>query len=143
MCRLIEAHLEAEAIGDAAGCVAVYTEDAEHDVVGAPHGPLRGRDEARRFYERLFREITLDELIPIRSYFGEDFCVMEHEWVATLMGPFLGLVGSGRQVSLRVLHVWEFRDGSISRCNAWMDWMGVDGIFRQADNDSVSSGGSR
>jgi predicted ester cyclase len=29
--------------------------------------------------------------------------------------------GNGRQVTFRMLHVWEFRDGLISRENVWFD----------------------
>ncbi len=47
MDRLIGQHLAAEVAGDPDGSVAMYTDDVEHDVVGAPHGPLTGRDAAR------------------------------------------------------------------------------------------------
>lgn len=47
MDRLIEQHLVAEKAGDVAGCVAMHTDDVEHDVVGAPHGPLHGTEAAR------------------------------------------------------------------------------------------------
>jgi ketosteroid isomerase-like protein len=67
MDRLVEAHIAAEAAGDTAGCVAMYTDDVEHDVVGAPHGPLRGRQEAQAFYDRLVREIRTEEMVPVRG----------------------------------------------------------------------------
>ena len=38
MDELIEQHLAAEAAGDVAGAIAVYTDDVEHDVVGSPTG---------------------------------------------------------------------------------------------------------
>ena len=43
---LVEAHAGAEATGDVAAAVATYTDDIEHDVVGAPDGPLHGPDAA-------------------------------------------------------------------------------------------------
>ena len=46
----------------------MYTEDVEHDVVGAPHGPLQGRDAARGFYEQLNREIDTESMTPTRTY---------------------------------------------------------------------------
>ena len=121
MDRLIEAHLRAEAAGDPAGCVAGYTADVEHDVVGAPHGPVQGVAAAQDFYAQLTRDVRTEQLVPVRSYYGEDFCVIEHEWSGTVPGAFLGVPGHGRRVVFRMLHVWEFRDGRISRENVWLD----------------------
>ncbi len=36
-------------------------------------------------------------------------------------GIFLGVPGHGKTVSFRLLHVFEFRDGKISRENVWID----------------------
>lgn len=121
MDRLIEAHLAAEQAGDSLGCVAMYTEDVEHDVVGEPHGPLHGKHAAQGFYDDLISAIQTEEMIPIRRYYGDDFCVIEHEWKGTVPGTFLGVEGHGRRISFRMLHVWEFRDGLISRENTWFD----------------------
>jgi predicted ester cyclase len=33
----------------------------------------------------------------------------------------LGLPGHGRRISFRILHVFEFRDGLVSRENVWLD----------------------
>jgi predicted ester cyclase len=60
-------------------------------------------------------------MVPTRRYYGEDFCVIEHTWNGTVPGSFLGVLGKGKQISFRLLHVWEFRDGLISRENVWMD----------------------
>lgn len=125
MNELIEAHIAAETAGDAAASVAMHTDDVEHDVVGTPHGALRGKDAARRFYEQLMRDIRTEQMIPLRSYYGEDFCVIEHEWTGTVPGTFLGAPGHGRRITFRLLHVFEFRDGLISRENAWLDGASV------------------
>ncbi|HTF51340.1 MAG TPA: ester cyclase [Pseudonocardia sp.] len=39
----------------------------------------------------------------------------------TLAGSFMGIAGHGRSVRFRMLHVWDFRDGKISRENVWLD----------------------
>jgi steroid delta-isomerase-like uncharacterized protein len=121
MDRLIEAHITAEMAGDTAGCVAMYTEDVEHDVVGAPHGPLHGKEAAQDFYDQLVRDIQTEQMIPVRTYYGDDVCVIEHEWIGTVPGAFLGVPGNGRRISFRLLHVWEFKDGLMSRENVWLD----------------------
>jgi predicted ester cyclase len=33
----------------------------------------------------------------------------------------MGIPGNGRQIRVRVLHVFEFREGLISRENVWID----------------------
>jgi steroid delta-isomerase-like uncharacterized protein len=121
MDELIEAHLKAEAAGDTAGAVAVYTEDVEHDVVGSPTGPAHGKAAAQDFYDFLTQNVTTEDMVPTHRYYGDDFCVIEHDTTATVPGEFLGVPGLGRRVSFRLLHVWEFRDGLINRENVWLD----------------------
>lgn len=121
MNRLIEIHLAAEKAADPAGAVSVYTDDIEHDVVGFPDGPVHGKDGAQHFYDYLTRQIHTEEMQPIHSYYGEDFCVVEHMWTGTVLGSFFGIPGHGRRISHRLLHIWEFREGRISRENVWID----------------------
>lgn len=121
MDRLIEDHIKAEMAGDTAGAVAAYTDDIEHDVVGWPSGPKRGPDAAKEFYDELVADFTTEEMTPTRRNYGEDFCVTEHQTTGTVQGSFLGVPGHGRRISFRLLHIWEFRDGRISRENVWLD----------------------
>jgi steroid delta-isomerase-like uncharacterized protein len=121
MDRLIKQHVVAEKAGDPSGCVAMYTEDVEHDVVGSPLGPLRGTEAAQSFYDFLTANISTEEMVPTRSYYGDDFAVIEHDWTGTVPGEFLGIPGHGRRITFRMLHVWDFRDGKISRENVWLD----------------------
>lgn len=125
MKRLIEIHLDAEKAGDTAAAVSVYVDDVEHDVVGAPTGPLHGRDAARAFYDHLVRDVRTEEMRPTHEYYGDDFCVVEHQWTGTVPGTLLGVPGNGRRISFRMLHVWEFRDGKMSRENVWLDGGGI------------------
>jgi steroid delta-isomerase-like uncharacterized protein len=121
MDRLIEQHLSAEKAGDTAGAVAMYTDTVEHDVVGSPTGPARGKVEAKGFYDYLVSNIRTETMVPTHTYYGDDFCVVEHEWTGTVPGEFLGVPGHGRRIEFRMLHVWEFADGRISRENVWLD----------------------
>jgi steroid delta-isomerase-like uncharacterized protein len=121
MNALIERHLAAERAGDTAGSVAVYTEDVEHDVVGSPTGPVQGKAAAQGFYEYLTANVKVEDMEVTRSYYGDDFCVVEHFVNGAVPGEFLGIPGHGREVGFRMLHVWEFRDGLMSRENVWMD----------------------
>ena len=121
MDRLIDRHISAEMAGDSAAAVSVYTDDIVHDVVGWPGGPLQGHNDARGFYDHLISNIQPESMVATRSYYGEDFCVQEHQWSGTVPGSFLGVPGCGKHISFRLLHIWEFRDGSISRENVWLD----------------------
>ncbi len=121
MDALIEEHLKAEMAGDTAGAVAMYTDDIEHDVVGAPSGPVRGKVAAQGFYDYLTQNVRTEEMRPTRGYYGDDFCVIEHEATGTVAGEFMGVPGRGRRITFRLLHVWEFRDGRMSRENVWLD----------------------
>ena len=121
MDRLIARHLDAEAAGDAEAAVAVYTDDVIHDVVGWPAGPMHGRDGAKTFYDQLVQDINTEEMEPVHRYYGPDFAVIEHLWRGTVPGSFLGVPGNGKRIAFRLLNVWEFRDGRISRENVWLD----------------------
>jgi len=121
MDRLIEEHLAAEKAGDPAGCVAMYTDDVVHDVVGMPSGPLSGVEAAQGFYEFLTQNIKTERMDVNRAWYGDDFCVIEHQWHGPVTGEFLGVPGHGREISFRMLHVWEFKDDRISRENVWLD----------------------
>jgi steroid delta-isomerase-like uncharacterized protein len=121
MDELIEIHIKAESAGDVAGAVAVYTDDVEHDVVGSPTGPVNGKAAAQGFYEHLTNNVTTEKMVPTHSYYGDDFCVIEHDATGTVNGEFLGVPGHGKRITFRLLHVWEFRDSQISRENVWLD----------------------
>jgi steroid delta-isomerase-like uncharacterized protein len=121
MNRLIEQHIAAETTGDTDGAVAVYTDDVIHDVVGAPHGPLHGPGAAKDFYEMLTTNVKTEQMDVNHAWYGDHFCVIEHQCTATVPGEFLGIPGNGRRVCFRMLHVWEFKDGRMSRENIWLD----------------------
>ena len=121
MKELYERHIAAEKAGDVAAAVSVYTEDVVHDVVGMPGGANHGLDGATHFYEHLTQDLDTEEMLVVREQFGEDFCVVEHDATCVVRGSFAGVPGNNRRVSFRMLHVWDFRDGLISREQVWLD----------------------
>ena len=120
MDTLIDRHLRAEMAGDLDGAVSVYTDDVEHDDVGMPGGPLIGKEAARRFYKELTEGLEVEDMRQLRRYHGQDFCITEHLVSGTAVGQVMGIPGQGRRVQVRLLHVFEFRDGLISRENPWV-----------------------
>jgi len=121
MDALIEQHIAAETAGDTDGAVAMYTDDVIHDVVGSPMGPVHGPDAAKGFYEFLTSNVQTERMDVNNAWYGDDFCVIEHQCTATVPGEFVGIHGNGKRISFRMLHVWEFKDERISRENVWLD----------------------
>jgi steroid delta-isomerase-like uncharacterized protein len=118
---VVSHHLRAEGLGDVDGAIAVYTEDIEHDVVGYPGSPHHGKDGARKFYEQLTANFRAEGEEVLHRYFAGDSMILEQVMTGTVIGSMLGLPGRGRRISFRILHVFEFRDGLISRENVWLD----------------------
>ncbi len=141
MDQLIDQHITAEAAGDTGGAVAMYTDDVIHDVVGAPHGPLSGPDAAKGFYDMLTTNIKTERMDVNHAWYGEDFCVIEHQWHGTVPGEFLGVPGNGRSISFRMLHVWEFKDGRMSRENVWLDGNAIVAQLTSAEPVVAASAG--
>jgi len=121
MDELIQQHIAAETAGDVAGAIAMYTDDIEHDVVGSPTGPVTGKAAAQGFYEFLTTNIQTETMDATHTYYGDESCVAEHLWTGTVPGEFLGIPGNGRRITFRMIHIWEFRDGLMSRENVWLD----------------------
>lgn len=58
---------------------------------------------------------------------------MEHDGTGTVAGEFLGAPGSDQRITFRLLHVWDLRDGVISRENVWLDGASVIGRLTTSD----------
>ena len=121
MYGVIGRHLRAEGAGDVEGAIAVYTEDIEHDVVGYPGSPHHGKDGARAFYDDLTANFRTEGEEILHRFTTDKAVVMDQVMTGTVIGSMLGLPGNGRRISFRILHVFEFRDGLISRENVWLD----------------------
>ena len=122
MDRKIDEHFSFEAKDDVEGVLATLAPDVEHDIVGAPTGPTRGRAGARPFYEALFADLAEGKVECLRRLYGDNFLVDESLWRGKAPGRPFGLEGKGRPLEFRLLHVVEFADsGDIRRENVWID----------------------
>lgn len=121
MIALVERHLKAEGAGDVEGAVAVYTDDIVHDAVGFPGSPRAGKEAARDFYRFLTANFRDEGEEPLHRFFDRDTMVLEQNMTGTVIGEMLGIPGNGRRVTFRILHVFAFRDGLISREQVWID----------------------
>ena len=119
--RIIEDHFRREADGDVEGTLKTLTGDVVHDVVGDPAGELHGPGAVAERYGHLFSNVKGERADVKHRLYGENFVVDDKIWTARVTGQFMGIPGHGRRISIRVLHVFEFRDGLISRENVWID----------------------
>ncbi len=126
MDRKIDEHFGYEARDDIDGVLATLAPDVEHDIVGWPSGPTRGRAAARPFYEALFTDLSDGKVESTRRLYGKDFLVDESLWQGKAPGRPFGLDGRNRDLAFRLLHVVEFADdGKIKRENVWVDLAGI------------------
>ena len=128
MDALVDGHYRAEEAGDIDAIVAGFVPGAEHDVAGRPGERLRGGEEIARYYRGLLAALRIDRFEPVRRWYGDAHVVDESILHGTAVGNVLGVEGRGRPVGVRLLHVFDFADGLISRESAWMD---VAGLWRQ------------
>ena len=133
MDRKLDEHFAFEATDNIEGVLATLTDDVEHDIVGWPTGPVKGRAGVRPFYEALFADLADGEVRSLRRYYGDNFMVDDSLWTGTAPGRPFGLEGRGRPLSFRLLHVLEFVEGGeIARENVWID---LASIIRQLPQD--------
>ena len=122
--RIIDEHFQAELDEDIEAVVSTFADDVEHDVVGRP-SVSRGRDEAAAFYRELFADLRLERFETVHRYHGVDVVVDESIVHATAIGSPFGIPGEGRVLRFRLLHIFDVRDGLITRENAWLDMASI------------------
>jgi hypothetical protein len=126
MDALIDGHYRAEEGRDLDAIVEGFIPGAEHDT-GDPDGPRHGGEQIADFYRDLLAELRIDRFETLRRLYGDRHAVDESILHATAIGRPFGFDGRGRQVNVRILHVFEFADGLISRENAWLDMQAMEG----------------
>jgi hypothetical protein len=133
MDRVIMQHLEFEAKDDVEGVLSTLTEDVVHDVVGLPWGTLQGLEGARKNYEFFFPNMTLTGFRDVARLYGENHCVFDLECDAIISGEVANRPEKQGTSTFRVLHVFEFTDGKISRENVWADFVTMAQNFKPVE----------
>ena len=124
--RMIDRHFRFETEDDVDGVLTTMVDDVEHDVVGYPTGPVRGKTAARSFYDGLFADLAGEKVTTLRRYYGPDFVVDESQWEGTAPGAPFGIPGHGRRLAFRLLHIFDMApDGQIKRENVWLDFASI------------------
>ena len=88
----------------------------------SPVGALDDPERQRAYYDLLFSSIKGESVEQLHRYYGDNFLVDETLWHGRIDEgrPFL-CDGRSGDVSFRLLHVFEFRDGKIAREQVWCD----------------------
>ncbi len=120
---IIDRHFAAENAHDVEGTLATYTDDIVWDDVTHPDSPFRGKTEVAEVYSGIIDAIPDVRLDTVKRFAGEGgrFVVDESILTGHVEGDWAGVNGGGAPVRVRILHVFELRDGLISYENAWFD----------------------
>lgn len=123
MDKIVNDHFMYEATADLEGVLGTYTDEPEHQVVGGPDGPLRGKAAIRRFYEGLFPALKGERAEPVMRLYGDDFIVDESILIGQVVdGRPFNLPGKRGHARVRLLHVFQLRDGFIAKERVWFDF---------------------
>ena len=123
MDRIVDDHFKFEATDDIDGVMASFAEgELRHEIIPSPVGLLHEREAMADYDKMLFSCAKGDKVTNIRRLYGEDFLVDETLWEGEQKHgePFL-LPGKSGRMSVRILHIFTFRDGKIESEQAWLD----------------------
>ena len=121
MDAIVDEHFRAEAQVDIDAILATYADQIEFEMVGNPEGVLRDKAAIAVFYNMLFGEMTDLSMQRLRRWYGPSHLVDDSVISAKATGRPFGLDGKGRAFTFRLLHVFDFEDGRISRESSWLD----------------------
>ncbi len=129
---IIDRHFAAENAHDVEATLATYTEDIVWDDVTHPDAPFHGKEEVGRVYASIIDAIPDVDLRSVRRFSGEGGRYVVDESILTghVEGEWSGMEGQGASVEVRILHIFELRDGLIAYENAWFDAAAVQAQIR-------------
>jgi steroid delta-isomerase-like uncharacterized protein len=134
---IIDRHFAAENAHDVDATLATYTEDIVWDDVTHPLCPVQGKQPTGSIYASILETIPDIHLDSVRRFTADDGKSIVDESVLTghVHGAWAGVPGEGAPVRFRILHVFDIRDGLISRENTWFDSAA---ILRQIEEFKLS-----
>jgi len=120
---IIERHFAAENAHDVKATLDTYTDDIIWDDITHPDSPFHGKEAAEQLYGGIIDAIPDLALTSVRRFNSADGRFVTDESILTghVEGEWAGVEGGGAPVEIRLLHVFEIRDGLICYENAWFD----------------------
>jgi steroid delta-isomerase-like uncharacterized protein len=118
---IIDLHFAAENAADIPSVLATYTDDVVWEDTTLPFGPLHGKRGAALAYNNMLSNLADVHLQSVWRVRADAHVIDESIVTGTVVGTFAGVPGHGVSVRFRLLHIFELRDGLISRETAWYD----------------------
>ena len=119
----IEAHFHSEAVNEVEKALDLYTDDI---VWESPVRNLvfRGKEAAGENYRKMFASFKIEEFRCVERFATEDRVVDDSIATLVLVGDTVenAPVPVGSKVQIRLLHIFEMREGKISREVVFEDW---------------------
>jgi steroid delta-isomerase-like uncharacterized protein len=120
---IIDRHFAAENAHNVQATLDTYTDDIVWDDVTHPDAPFHGKEAVGAVYSSILDAIPDVVLNSVKRFTGEDghFVVDESILSGHVDGEWAGMSGAGAPVKVRILHIFELRDGLICYENAWFN----------------------
>ena len=117
----VEAHFHSEAVNAIDQAIAMYTEDI---VWEAPARGLsfQGKQEVAKHYRQIFSSIEDVEFRNLQRFATEDRVVDDSVLTFTLTKEGFLPLPVGQKVEMRLAHIFEMRNGQISKEIAFEMW---------------------
>ena len=123
----VEAHFHTEATGEIDRALELYTDDI---VWESPARQLvfQGKEATGAMYRRMFESFQVEEFRQLQRFATEDRVVDDSVATVVIVGG--GVINSpapvGARVEIRLLHVFEMREGKISRELVFETWRTIE-----------------
>ena len=120
---IVDQHFAAENAHDVPGTLATYTDDIVWDDVTHPLSPVHGKEAVGAVYSDIIDAIPDVNFVSTRRFTSEDgqWVVDESDVTGHVQGEWAGIAGEGAPVEIRILHLFQIRDGLIAYENTWFD----------------------
>ena len=120
---IVDQHFAAENAHDVPGTLATYTDDIVWDDVTHPLSPVHGTAAVGAVYSDIIDAIPDVTFMSTRRFASEDgqWVVDESNVTGHVHGQWAGIDGEGAPVEIRILHLFQIRDGLIAYENTWFD----------------------
>ncbi|HSK07217.1 MAG TPA: nuclear transport factor 2 family protein [Acidimicrobiia bacterium] len=120
---IVDQHFAAENAHDVPGTLATYTDDIVWDDVTHPLSPVHGKEAVGAVYSDIIDAIPDVKFVSTRRFTSEDgqWVVDESDVTGHVHGQWAGIDGEGAPVGIRILHLFQIRDGLIAYENTWFD----------------------
>lgn len=119
----VKRHFAAENAHDVAATLATYTDDIVWDDITHPLSPVCGKLAVGAVYTDILSAVPDVRLETVRRIDSAEGAFVVDESILTghVDGTWAGIAGDGAPVRVRILHLFDLRDGLICRENAWFD----------------------